>query len=393
MTTLHAELGASSSQRWMNCPGSVRLSRGMPNISSKDARIGSCAHAVGEKCLTSGADAITFLGEEIAEYDDIEIDEEMCESVQVYLDAVRGAIKTYADAGFTDHIFSIEQRLDLSYVYPEMFGTADAVIYFPAWKRLAVFDYKNGWYAVSVERNTQAMYYAVGALVGKHNWPIREVELVIVQPRTGQNTQIKRWECDPVDLLDFIGDLQTAARATERDDAPLAVGKWCHFCPARPKCPALQQRVEDLAMAEFNIDGAIKTPEPAAMPLDRLKLAWENAMIIEDWIKGVKEYAHQQAIAGNILPGCKLVEGRSRRRWKDSEGVVDSLKALQATGDLSEDIYLQKLKSPAQIETDLGKKQKHLIENLWEKGQGSLSLVPEEDERPKAKAEAISEFS
>ena len=61
----HAILGASSSHRWLACPGSIRLSAGMPNTGSVYAEEGTAAHELAEKCLNLGHDAADHLGETI----------------------------------------------------------------------------------------------------------------------------------------------------------------------------------------------------------------------------------------------------------------------------------------------------------------------------------------
>ena len=74
----HASLGASSASRWMACPGSVRLSEGMPNISSDYAREGTAAHELAEMCLRQGKPASAFLEQEIEGF---EVTEDMAEAV------------------------------------------------------------------------------------------------------------------------------------------------------------------------------------------------------------------------------------------------------------------------------------------------------------------------
>lgn len=397
MILQHAILGASSSERWLNCAGSVGLSEGMPNESSVYAREGTVAHAIAEMCLTNEKDALDYLDHELEGYDDIEVDEEMCEAVQIYLDTVRALLAEYAACGYDDAELGIEVRFDLRHIYHDMFGTCDAVIYFPQWKKLIVFDYKHGYQNVAVEFNKQTMYYGIGALTGKHNRPVATVELVIVQPNSWQHSAgpVKRWECDPADLLDFIGDLIEGAKKTEDPNAPFAPGHWCRYCPAAPICRALEKLVENLVQAEFTIDGEIIVPQPKNMTQKDLKLAWENAGIIEGWIKSVKGYAHSQAIAGNLLPDTKLVAGRFRRRWRSEDRAREKLEQLQAIGYIAADVNIveKKVISPAKVEAKLKKHEHTLIKDLWEPGQGGLSLVPITDSRPAAKVDAFDEFS
>src|SRR3546814_1945725 len=116
--TAHAVLGASSSHRWFNCPGSIRASEGMPNTSSVFAREGTAAHALAEHCLSHGFDTGRFLDWGIAvdgtlvdrpndTSDLVMVDEEMVEAVQVFLDTIRRDYKP-------GDVLVVEQRFDLS---------------------------------------------------------------------------------------------------------------------------------------------------------------------------------------------------------------------------------------------------------------------------------------
>lgn len=389
----HARLGASSCERWSNCPGSIRMSSGMPNESSVYAREGSAAHEIGEMALRSGHDAIHYLNTKLEKYPEIKIDHTLCAAVQEYLDMVRWEIEKYELSGYDDFELGVEIRFDLTHIDADMFGTCDCIIFLPAWKRLLVIDYKHGWASVPVERNRQTMYYALGALTGKHNRDVDHVELVIVQPRTGKRTAVKRWGCDVAEIFAFKDKLLAAADQTRKVDAELKPGEWCKFCPAAAVCGVLAKRIEEIVMLkEDPIEGAVLL-NPEKIPFEKLKPVWEHASMIEAWVKNVKSYCHNQALAGNLLPGTKLVEGRSNRDWKDEAEAMKSLQSMRTAGEIDGEIFISKLKSPAQIEDMLPKKSKGLIATLWAKGRGALTLVTESDERPSAKVDAMKEFS
>ena len=48
----HAELGASTAERWMRCPASVALSKDTPNTASGYALEGTAAHTLLYRCLS-----------------------------------------------------------------------------------------------------------------------------------------------------------------------------------------------------------------------------------------------------------------------------------------------------------------------------------------------------
>ena len=60
---LHSELGASGAHKWMRWPGSVRMTRGLPQAESRHALEGDVAHAKACVCLTTGRSPREFLGE------------------------------------------------------------------------------------------------------------------------------------------------------------------------------------------------------------------------------------------------------------------------------------------------------------------------------------------
>jgi len=87
----HSRLGASIAHRWLACPGSVRLSYGIEDKQTIFAAEGSAAHELAEMCLRKNfAPAADFIGETIIVGNHtFEVDEEMAEAVQLYVDTVR----------------------------------------------------------------------------------------------------------------------------------------------------------------------------------------------------------------------------------------------------------------------------------------------------------------
>lgn len=379
----HAVLGASSSHRWMECPGSIKLSEGLENIQTVFAREGSAAHAVAEKCLELDKNAEEFVGQLVEGYDATEefeaihVDDDMADAIQVYLDTVRAEIEK-----FEEPEIYIESRFDLSHIYPGMFGTNDCLVYCPRSKKLVVFDYKHGQgIAVEVERNPQLMYYALGALTGKHNRPIDEIELVIVQPRCPHKRgPVRRWSTTVDDMLDFIAELQSAAKNTEDPDAEFHAGDWCKFCPAAGICQTLEGYVYEIIRADFTKDGEIIVSDPNKISPKRLAHILSNGKVIDNFLKSVRQIAHKEALAGRTIPGFRLVQSKPRRVWRNEEVVIEDLLDM---GLSTKQLYHpKKLKTPAQVEAYLGKKAKKTIEHLWVSQSKGISLVQEGDPRP-----------
>lgn len=386
----HAKLGPSSAERWFNCPGSIAASAGIPNESGVFAAEGTAAHGLAAYCLEHGFDAARFLGEvagpegpvDGAEADKVtlfEIDDEMADAVQTYLDLCRQFMAPPWES-------EIEQRLDLTAVHKDVFGTGDFVSYHPETKALVVVDYKHGkGHAVEVDQNKQLLTYGLGAALRHHNRGLDKIDLYIVQPRCPHpGGPVRHAEYDSVDLLEFRVSLADAAKATEAPNAPLAAGEHCYFCPAAPVCPARRELAMKEAEAEFG--------EVEGMTPDKVAAVLREADQMKNWIKRVEAYAQSEAQHGRLPTGFKLVAKRATRKWKSPEDAKTYLTTILELEE--EQIFSEpKMKSPAQIEAVIGKKRKKELEGLFEAVSSGANLVPIEDNRPELRPDAEKEFA
>lgn len=384
----HSKLGASSMHRWSACPGSVRLSAGLESTSSFYAAEGTVAHEIAAEALVRECDTGTFVGLDYQQDGhEILVTEEMCEAVQVYLDAVR------ADAVGEDYanppIRLVEHKFHLKELHPDLFGTADCVQVWPAKKLMRVYDYKHGaGVAVDVDNNVQLKYYALGALLS-YKKPIAEVELVIVQPRCPhEGGQVRRYRFKAVELLDFEADLMDAVRRTEDPNAPLHLGDHCHWCPAAALCPEAKSRAQEAAKMEFS----------NTTPYDPKVLADTLAILpaIEGWAKTVREFAYGEAQHGRTPPGYKLVDKRPTRKWNVDDHTVE--RELSTIGLAESDIYApRELQSPAQVEKVIGKAKKNadklaVVESICQRVSSGTKLVPDSEPGEPVKRSAQEDF-
>lgn len=411
----HARRSASSAYRWMNCPGSLREIEALPEH-SRDARSsyadqGTAAHALAEDCLRLGTKPDAYLGAVVAvdERGDctfhpegyacengFEVDEEMAEAVQVYLDEVQHHRDRLPHAEER-----LEQRFDLTWLRRDMGGTSDFVLHEP-FGELVVVDYKHGaGVVVEVEWNEQAMYYGLGAL-REAGGPgdVDTVTLVVVQPRARHaDGPVRRWTLSAEALWEWGRDvLGPAADATDAPDAPLRAGDWCRFCPAQPTCPAMRQLVQAQAALDFAdvptgpLDPAeYMPPLPSAQAPVDVSTALRAVPVIDAWCRAVEGLAQGMLERGLTVPGYKLVRKRANRRWMDAEGAE---KLLRGKRGVKVDDFMEprKLKSPAKLEKvkGVGKKwvEKHAV-----KPEGGLTVAHESDPRDGVGAPAISDFA
>lgn len=376
----HSPIGASGMHRWAQCPGSVKLSVGMPNYESPEAAEGTLAHHLGEHALRTGLASV--LG--IKEFEGKKLPDDMPAAVQVYIETVRAKVQAGCE-------LVVECSFDLSRIHPGLYGTADAVVFDPRLKRLYVFDYKHGQgKVVEVIGNPQLRYYALGALLTT-GFQATQIEITIVQPRANHpDGPVRSETMDVVDLLDFRADLKDYAVATEQPDAPLKSGDWCRWCRAKPTCPLLQKQAREIAVAEF---------KPVSPPAD-----WRpDPVQLGDWLKqceaaeirisAIRELAYQEAMRGRPPAGFKMVAKRATRKWRNNNEAAQVLNVIVGMKD--EDIFEEpSIRSPAQIEDKLGKKVFAAEVAVYvTKESSGFTLVAESDKRPAVKLDAASEFA
>lgn len=354
----------SSSKRWMNCPGALRLCLQFPKQeSSKFAMEGTAAHELAANCLLKNQDAQEWVGEPI-EVEDADcsvifvVTEEMAENVQVYLDAVR---KDLADEGVNE--LAVEKKFSIKGLPVE--GTNDASFSSPLGD-LYVYDLKfgKGMY-VEVEDNSQLKIYALGAWeeAGRVN---DVIHIVIVQPRYEQADPVRVQTLTREELIDFKAELELAVVACTAPKAGLCSGEWCKWCPAFGLCPEVSRKAVAVAMPELDIT----FPEPSQMTPENISKVMELSGLISDWAKAVHGYAEKTAIdTGAVYPGYKLIQKKGRRAWIDEVAVENEFEH-----EFGEVIYDKKVKSPAQLQKIVGKDRVDVLTEVPDRG---VSLVSE----------------
>jgi hypothetical protein len=383
------------------------MTEGMANTSSVFAAEGTAAHELAAHCLTNGFDANRFdgyviditandagrflkpgapLGEGNTRF---EVDEEMADSVQLYLDYVRAEI----DKAGKGAEWEVETRLDMRHVHPDIFGTGDTVLFVPKAKWLHIFDFKYGrGVVVEVDDNPQLLTYATGVAHRFHNRQIEGITCHIVQPRAPHTDgPIRSSQVDLVTLLEFEDELGKAARATESPDAPRIPGEWCTFCPALAVCPEARGKATAAALDQFKDEDTGELVHPSALGPEHMAEVLAEADYILAWVKSVQSYAHEQACAGNMPTGYKLVQKRAMRRWRDEDEARAELAVIFDEDDI---LTEPKLKSPAQLEKVCGKKRfEQIAEALVHKVSSGTNLVPVSDPRPAAKNAGMEDFA
>lgn len=371
------------------------MEKDLPDSSSPYARLGTAAHELAAIVLQNPpAQPSNYLGMEIKVAYEIAgepaeeifvVDEEMAEAVKVYTDVVRGLLTPNTDHG-------IETRISLAPLKPPiaMFGTTDCWIWHPEHRHLDVLDYKHGiGVVVEPEKNSQAMYYALGTVLALGKRP-DHITLHIIQPRAPHTDGPHRWwDMKYEELVEFRHELMADAAATQEPDAPLVPGDWCRFCKAQATCPALHAEAVEVTGELLVQDEPTELAEPERLSLEQVQRVLTVAPTLKKWLEAVQAHAHDLIVAGQEVPGWKLVPKRVFRKWKDDEAA--------ATFAMRHGIeaYGEKVLTPAQMETNFKRAglDPALLEEFILAESNGYNLATEDDSRtaidPAAEAKAL----
>lgn len=377
----HSRLGASSAQRWMNCPGSVSLIRSMPAIEREEKdyqRLGSDAHELASFCLDGNTDTWEHVGTWTDIGDMIDVDQDMADAVQVYLDTVRPAIEEARSAGDKGKVL-IEAKMSAPKLHEACFGTVDCAVILP--DRVEITDYKHGeGMAVDVEENVQLMYYAFLVLHNNH-YSAQRVILRIVQPRAHhQDGPVREWETTAKDIMAWAnGPLLEAMNRTGIDTDLFVPGEHCQksFCEAKLCCPALNTNFDILvpaAQAVVSLPGL--SDEDLA---DRLALAPG----IKALIKALEDEVFRRLNNSKFTDDrFKLVPKRADRVWKPEAPAIFT----KEFG--GEAMTTPKIKSPAEM-SKVSPRAKTLVAEWAYTPQNGLTVAGKDDKRDAIKIESV----
>lgn len=362
---LHAKLSASSSDRWLSCPASVKASEKYENKSSDASKYGTAAHALAELCLLGKlVEPEAILGQEI---EGIVVDKEMVTGVEEYLDYIMSLKSEMVHA-------EVEVRLDFSHVVPEGFGTCDCLIITD--DTLHIIDLKFGHNIVNAENNSQLSLYALGAVYTyAFLYDFDKVKLHIVQPRANH---FDSWETTVNDLTLWAAWVKERAALALSDNAPFnPTAKGCKWCLHQYDCVALRSHVEATIAGDFEnleeIDG-----QADKVSNDHIKRILDNMDLINGFLKAIQQVAVERAMRGEAIEGYKLVEARKNKAWANADKAYSVLKDKFDEDDFAP----RKLCTPTQALKLVGKKNEASLDDLWNTPQGEAVLVTESDKRP-----------
>lgn len=263
----HSKFSASGAERWFKCPGSVELSEGLPDKTSVWALEGTYSHEVLESLL------LKAIKHEWINVPVIATNIEMARLLQTAeISVIAGQLQRNTISMVTDIVrhakdaaefiyklhrkvedseIMVEQKIYLSFIHPEMFGTFDGAV-IDHFGTLHVFDFKYGaGHSVSPKENLQMIFYAIG-LAYRFHWDFKRVRMWIVQPRIKGYDGPMYWEVSTTEIREYVFHFERAVEQVERRPKEFVEGSWCHWCKAKSVCPLKADAKLDKARSIFS---------------------------------------------------------------------------------------------------------------------------------------------
>lgn len=379
----HSIFSPSSSQTWLNCPGSLVANALAPDKTSFEAAEGTVAHALADEWLRTGRKPDNG---RVIEQDGyfIAVDLAMLAYIEQYVDWVQDCPGQ----------MYFEQKVDLSSLFPipNQKGTAD--FFSCTMGRLTVRDLKYGkGIKVNARDNTQGMLYALGVFY-EWDWfySFETIDIGICQPRLDH---FDSWSISRTDLLAFADLVRERAAAAWNVAADRSPGeKTCQWCKVQKSCPAYLSWFQNLR--EQAADDAFGTAEMIAVAEAEADVFADEQIILPElsidacariltmrgpvmkWFSAIEDrlFAHAQ---DNDVPGWKVVQALANRTWADPEKARARLLEIGVPEDRVE---TRSLVSPNQAEEALHglmhmpkSKARSLLDSHVERKQGNRTLV------------------
>lgn len=344
----HAVYSPSGADRWMNCPASIKQSKGIPEETSKYAAEGTLAHSVCEAVFAQrfyGIPMSSDLQMQLIQTEDQGA--EMMYCAEAYVDLLESWLKLDHEIGKVLW-FGIEKGIP---IFPEegCYGTADFVII--GTKGAAIIDFKYGRGKEVQAGSTQLKMYALGLYNYIKGIPEDyEFNAVVFQPRI--NITAKWAGYSPEEMKEFGEEVYQAIQETRKPDAQLIDGNHCFWCASKRakdpnlKCPVIKQKAIDVANENFDKflvdmnDGRdiLGKPESYSPSTAKRDAALLKILSLKPLIDDMAEMAEEEIMfrieKGEAIEGAMVRDKIGRRKWKHKKTEDIEADIMAHFGDL-----------------------------------------------------------
>lgn len=367
MPDTHAKWNPSGLAGYDACPGRKNAEEGMPRRESEAAATGTMLHNIAEQWLRDNREPAATAG----------LSREQWDIVEIYVNYVMSLPGTLLPEV---KVAILEDQ--------DCWGTADALVIDGTC--LHVVDLKTGVMPVSPD-SLQLKAYGLGGL--KLAWMfgnrIEQINLHIVQPKLDPATSVSVYSDEEIINVEY--HIQEIIKQASDPNAPRTPSEAaCQWCRAKGVCGEHAAWATQGMLVEID-DLTAKPPAPADLTPDQMGQILTRAPDFKKWLSGVEQHAQALLERGDSVPGYKLVRTNTKRKWRDEEAVLETIR--QKSGLAMGDLTVRKPLSIAQMEKALkGTKRFAHFSDLIEKPEGRLTIAPESDKREAVTSSLLSEI-
>lgn len=390
--TKHSKCSPSGAHRWLVCTAAPTYEAQFPDGEvSVYAAAGTLAHKFAELAAQYNFGLVTkrTYNSRLKKLQKESLyDPEMLETSQKYAEYLFQKSMEFENK---PHL-ALEVNVDLSEYIPEGFGQCDSALI--GGDRLHITDYKHGvGVPVSAIDNPQMKLYALGVLKRyEAAYPsLTRVTMAIFQPRITDD--VEEFEISIEELKKWGEVIKPIAQEAFNGPGAFEPGEHCRFCKGREVCKARAQYFMELEAYEdavpqngltpeqqFEIDKALILGEATRTTLtdEEVGSLLERGELLSKWLSDLQSYALNAILDGREIPGWKVVEGKSNRKYKADCGST----IAQVARDAGYEPYEEKLLTITAMEKLMGKAVfAEKIGEFTEKPQGKPTLVKASDKR------------
>jgi hypothetical protein len=387
----HSLYAPSSAHRIISCTPSLPLNAELPETNSIYSAEGTAAHHVAELALRTKSRVEKYAGCEVrvdpkgncqfvheksppindGDYQ-FEVTDEMVVALQEYVD--------WCNELPGDHYAEVKVNISNYTPIPDQYGTCDHAAAVPGALYITDLKYGQG-VQVDAAENEQLVLYALGMFDDLDClYDFQEVHIRVCQPRLDHKDT---WVLTREELIEW-GDKIRAGFLRAAQDWRDGTGvfnptvKNCKFCGVAGKCRALQESTAKITALAFDDISGEAACDPSLLTPEELAEAWHHKPLYDIRMAALLEEIARCLANGIDVPGCKVVEAKTHRRWKSEAAAREELEIM---GFDEEQIHKTKLISPAQAEALLPKRLRGIVSDLAFKPPGGPCVVDAKDKR------------
>jgi hypothetical protein len=384
----HHLYGGSSAKYWSNCFGWASIVKDIPQEPAGEAALrGTALHTgVLEVKVRGEIQKLTDGTPVLPDYSIIpnwpEEGEALAEEFWTLL------FEKELEGFITGKQIYIERKLMLSQEL-DAGGTADIVILYhnDKGKLVAVVgDCKFG--RISVDAGDEQLKFyltTLNKLAREKGKQIDVFKSFIYQPETFPNWKEHTFTKSEIEKAE--AKYNKAIAESKKEKPKFKVGDWCEWCKARGRCDAYTKHLDkemELTVIRNQDLNTVQFINVAETPTDTLVKIHRNKAKIKNLFTAVDKELIIRLANGEKNDEIKIVEGVTKRKFKDTEEVVDTMKAhgvnpfkaapIMGIGDMTKALMLAK---------DIPKKEADLIINpLTVKPEGRPKITSIDDPAP-----------